>query len=182
MQNIIFDKTDKGREEIISRKYRLATRLRTLLVMIDGKHSSTDLLAKVASLGLNQASIDDLENQGFIQRQGVATAAPRPSPAVAAVQAAAPVTTLEDTQNSQINSVELFQVLYDFYTETIKQNLGLRGYNIQFIVERATTLQDFHELRAPFLDAINKSQTEKKALELRDQLDELLSIIPLKTS
>lgn len=90
--------------------------------------------------------------------------------------------TLEESQNSQINSVELFQVLHDFYTETIKQNLGLRGYNIQFIVERATTLQDFHELRAPFLDAINKSQTEKKALELRDQLDELLSIIPLKST
>jgi len=167
MQKIIFDKTDKGREEIISRKYRLASRLRTLLVLIDGKQSSDDLLNKVSSLGLNQASIDELEQKGFIQRHGAA-------PVI--------VQTLEDTQNSQINTIELFQVLYDFYTETIKQNLGLRGYNIQFIVERATTLQDFHDLRTPFLDAINKSQPEKKALELRDQLDELLSIIPLKSS
>ncbi len=172
MEKIIFDKTDKGREEIISRKYRLASRLRTLLVMVDGKHSSDDLLSKVASLGLNQASIDELEQAGFIQRHGT----------TAKVASISSTPTLEETQNSQINSVELFQVLHDFYTETIKQNLGLRGYNIQFIVERATTLQDFHELRAPFLDAINKSQTEKKALELRDQLDELLSIIPLKSS
>lgn len=168
MQNIIFDKTDKGREEIISRKYHLASRLRTLLVLIDGKHSSDDLLSKVGSLGLTQASLEELEHLGFIQRHGSAV-----------VQAA---TNLDDTQNSQINSIELFQVLYDFYSETIKNNLGLRGYNIQFIVERATTLQDFHELRTPFLDAINKSQTEKKALELRDQLDELLSIIPLKST
>jgi hypothetical protein len=165
MQKIIFDKTDKGREEIISRKYRLASRLRTLLVMVDGKQSGDDLLAKVSSLGLNQASIDELEQKGFIQRHGATVPA---------------VTTLEETQNSQINTIELFQVLHDFYTETIKQNLGLRGYNIQFIVERATTLQDFHELRTPYLDAINKSQSEKKALELRDQLDELLSIIPQK--
>jgi len=167
MPSIIFDKTDKGREEIISRKYKLASRLRTLLVMVDGKHSDDDLLSKVSSLGLNQASIDELEQKGFIQRQG-STAGPVVVPS------------LEDTQNSQINSVELFQVLYDFYTESIKQNLGLRGYNIQFIVERATNLQDFHELRAPFLDAINKSQSEKKALEIRDQLDEMLSIIPVK--
>lgn len=167
MQNIIFDKTDKGREEIISRKYRLASRLRTLLVLVDGKHSSDDLLSKVAALGLTQASLEELEQFGFIQRRGPPAHATK---------------NLEDTQNSQINSVELFQVLYDFYTQTIKQNLGLRGYNIQFIVERATTLQDFHDLRAPFLDAINKSQTEKKALELRDQLDELLSITPVKSS
>ena len=181
MQKIIFDKTDKGREEIISRKYRLASRLRTLLVMIDGKHTSDDLLSKVSALGLNQASLDELEQQGFIQRQGSGV---KPTAVATATTSAAVVAppTLEETQNSQINSVELFQVLYDFYTETIKQNLGLRGYNIQFIVERATTLQDFHELRAPFLDAINKSQPEKKALELRDQLDELLSIIPLKSS
>ena len=179
MPGIIFDKTDKGREEIISRRFRLASRLRTLLVLVDGKHASDDILSKVSSLGLNQASIDELEQQGFIQRQGM------PPPVSAAVAAdtgplTAPV--LEETQNSQINSVELFQVLYDFYTATIKQNLGLRGYNIQFIVERATTLQDFYALRAPFLDAINKSQSEKKALELRDQLDELLSIIPQKPS
>ena len=167
MQKIIFDKTDKGREEIISRKYRLASRLRTLLVLVDGKQSSDDLLGKVSSLGLNQASVDELEQKGFIQRHGSAPHVDN---------------TLEDTQNSQINTIELFQVLHDFYSETIKQNLGLRGYNIQFIVERATTLQDFHELRTPFLDAINKSQPEKKALELRDQLDELLSIIPLKSS
>jgi hypothetical protein len=180
MANIIFDKTDKGREEIISRKYKLASRLRTLLVLVDGKHSGDDLLSKVSALGLNQASLDELEHLGFIQRHG--------QPAPAAVihgQPAPPVVVndiLDETQDSQINSTELFQVLYDFYTETIKNNLGLRGYNIQFIVERATTLQDFHELRTPFLDAINKSQTEKKALELRDQLDELLSIIPLKSS
>ncbi len=166
MQNIIFDKTDKGRDEIISRRYRLASRLRTLLVLVDGKHDSKDLLSKVVTLGLNQASIEELEQQGFIQRQN--------SSAVIAP----PVAVEDDALNSQINSVELFQVLYDFYTESIKQNMGLRGYNLQFIVERATTLQDFHDLRAPFLDAINKIQTPKKALELRDQLDELLSIVP----
>ena len=166
MQNTIFDKTDKGREEIISRKFHLASRLRTLLVLIDGKHTSDELLSKVGALGLTQTSMNELEQQGFIQRKN------------SSIQVSA---SADDTLNSQINSIELFQVLYDFYTESIKQNLGLRGYNLQFIVERATTLQDFHDLRAQFLDAINKVHNQTKALELRDQLDELLNIVPIRS-
>ena len=69
MQKIIFDKSDKGREEIITRKYKLANRLRTLLVLIDGKQSSDELLAKVVSLGLTEANILELEQLGYIQRQ-----------------------------------------------------------------------------------------------------------------
>jgi hypothetical protein len=165
MQNIIFDKTDKGREEIITRKFHLASRLRTLLVLVDGKHTSDDLLGKVAAIGLTQASLEELEQQGYIQRQNSSI-----------------VQTDDDYANSQINSIELIQVLYNFYTESIKQNLGLRGYNLQFIVERATTLQDFHDLRTAFLDAVNKVQSEKKAFEIRDQLDELLSIMPIRST
>lgn len=68
MPNTIFDKTDKGREEIISRKYHLANRLRTLLVLIDGKHAVEDLLQQVSSLGLTKSSLDELEKEGYIQR------------------------------------------------------------------------------------------------------------------
>ncbi len=68
MDKPIFDKTDKGREEIISRRYHLANRLRALLVLIDGKHSGDELVEKVASLGLTQTSLDELEHQGYIQR------------------------------------------------------------------------------------------------------------------
>lgn len=66
MNNIIFDKSDKGREEIATRKYRLASRLRTLLVLTDGKQSAGDLLQKVSGLGLNEQSIDELLEHGFI--------------------------------------------------------------------------------------------------------------------
>ena len=62
----IFDKTDKGREEIATRKYRLAPRLRMLLVMIDGKHRVKDLLTNVAGLHLDEQSLGELISQGFI--------------------------------------------------------------------------------------------------------------------
>lgn len=66
MNNRIFDKTQKGREEIATRKYGLAQRLRALLVMIDGQHSSTDLLEKVSGLGLDEYSIQELLYNGYI--------------------------------------------------------------------------------------------------------------------
>lgn len=171
MQNIIYDKTDKGREEIISRRYHLANRLRTLLVMVDGKQTSDDLLAKVAALGLTRENLQELEQEGYVQRLGLSTQFDE-------------TIALQDLQDSQstvhVNGQELFQVLYDFYTENIKQYLGLRGYNLQFVVERANDLQDFRELRTQFLDAVNKTQSPQRANELRTQLDELLSIIPNK--
>ena len=39
MSSTIYDKSDKGRAEIATRKYQLASRLRTLLVMVDGKQA-----------------------------------------------------------------------------------------------------------------------------------------------
>lgn len=66
MNNIIFDKSEKGREEIVTRKYRLASRLRTLLVLTDGKQSAGELLQKVSGLGLTAQSIDELLEHGFI--------------------------------------------------------------------------------------------------------------------
>ena len=66
MNNIIFDKSEKGREEIATRKYRLASRLRTLLVLTDGKQSAGELLQKVSGLGLTAQSINELLEQGFI--------------------------------------------------------------------------------------------------------------------
>ena len=65
MQSTVFEKTDKGREEITTRKYQLASRLRSLLVMVDGKQTTSELLTKVAQLGLDEQSIAELLEKEF---------------------------------------------------------------------------------------------------------------------
>ena len=67
MHNSVFEKTDKGREEIATRKHQLSPRLRSLLVMVDGKQTRTDLLKKVAPLGLDEQSIAELLEKQFIR-------------------------------------------------------------------------------------------------------------------
>ncbi|TXI89900.1 MAG: hypothetical protein E6Q34_09850 [Burkholderiaceae bacterium] len=68
MNTASFDKTDKGREEIATRKHQLPTRLRSLLVLIDGKQTDEMLLQKTESLGINHLSLQKLAQDGFIQR------------------------------------------------------------------------------------------------------------------
>jgi len=163
MQTVIFDKTDKGRDEIITRKYRLANRLRTLLVMVDGKSTQEELLKRVAGLGLNKADFDGLVDDGFIQDP---SARHKPKQ--------------DDSTPSHptMTPAQLFQLLADFYTQAIQENLGLRGHALQLQVDQSTTLQEFLIFRSPFLDAIKKIKGEQKVLVLRQQLDDILNIIP----
>ena len=60
----IYDKTDKGREEITSRRHGLSPRLRPLLVMVDGKKRADELLEKVAGLGLVAENLNELLEGG----------------------------------------------------------------------------------------------------------------------
>ncbi len=66
MNTCIYDKSDKGREEIATRRHHLPARLRMLLVQIDGRHTRAALLAKLAAVGLGEADIEQLLAQQFI--------------------------------------------------------------------------------------------------------------------
>lgn len=179
MSTAVFDKTDKGREEIATRSYHLAPRLRTLLVLIDGKHSVDDLLAKVAGIGLNEQSLAELLEGGFIREAGAAAAAAPPAPAAppAAVPdtPSAPEPAAESAAEAVLPEGEnQFEAIYHFYNETIKNTLGLRGYGLQLKVEKASSIEDFRQLRLPYLEAVQKAKGSEMARSLRDRLDQLL--------
>jgi hypothetical protein len=159
MVDIKLDKTDKGREEIATRQHHLAPRLRTLLLLIDGKHPVEYLLSKVAGLGLTEESLTELIDAGFIYE------VPEPEPEPAEAPPEAPDTSGGKTQLEQIQ---------EFYTESIKNTIGLRGYNLQFKVDRATTVEEYRELRQPFLEMVLKEQGSETTKSIRDRLDELL--------
>ncbi len=183
MSTTIYDKTDKGREELSTRKYQLAPRSRSLLVLVDGKQTVADLLKKIAGLGLNQ----DLLDQEFITvSQNVAqSAVPAPS-AVPAQEAEVEVVTealpisvalskpiLVISENPEENA-RRFQALSKFFNETIKSTLGFRGFTLQLKVERAANIQEFEDLRIVYIEAVLKAKGKDLARSLRDRLDQLL--------
>lgn len=170
--NTIFDKTDKGRDEIATRQHHLAPRLRTLLLLVDGKHTAGELLAKIASLGVTEASITELLDNGFICAASTATAVPEPVAMPVAPAATPPV---EQAAPVLPEGKSQFGAIYEFYTATIKSTIGLRGYALQLKVEKAASIDDFRQLRRPYLEAVLKARGEEMARSLRDRLDQLLN-------
>jgi hypothetical protein len=172
MTHRIFDKTDKGREEIATRKHQLPTRLRTLLVMIDGKQNEEELLKKVSGLGLTQESVSELLDNGFIQISAQA----EPSVVPAATAEVGIAISDEASGDGLLNGRSQFQAIYEFYTETIKSTIGLRGYSLQLKVEKAGSIEEFRSLRDPYLEAVMKAKGKEVARSLRTRLDQLLYI------
>ncbi|NDI84338.1 hypothetical protein [Undibacterium crateris] len=181
----IYDKTDKGRQEIATRQFQLQNRLRTLLVMVDGKQSAAELLRKVQALGLDENSVQELIDGDFIapliDSAEAEFAAPTTQDAPEPIQHpqgqadhSAALTSVSDVPLPELSGAEQFQAVYRFFNETIKANLGFRGFALQLKVERAGNLDDFEHLRIPFLEAVMKAKGRDFARNLRDQLDILL--------
>jgi hypothetical protein len=193
----IFDKTERGRTEIATRGQTVAPRLRTLLLLVDGKTGSDELLRKVAGLGLGQEHLDELLQAGLIQASGdgnstaaaptaaataaAATAAATSASATSTTTSAAPAAAKSAAAAAPASPEQIlpagqtqFEAIYHFYNDTIKSMIGLRGYGLQLRVERASSVQDFRELRQAYLEAVLKAKGEEIARSLRGRLDQLL--------
>lgn len=75
-----YQKTDKGREEIATRKYGLSLRLRSILLLVDGKKSGADLITTYPGLGLTDVLLLELERQGYIARVPEISPSPKTAP------------------------------------------------------------------------------------------------------
>jgi hypothetical protein len=173
MSDSTFDKTNKGREEIATRKYHLTPRLRTLLLLFDGKRTSDEVLQKVAGIGLTEQNITELLHGGFIH--DAVEANPVAMSLMPATHAAADPVVLSNTevrenQMAAVQDASVLRALYDFYTETIRSAVGLRGYALQLKVERARSIDDFRKMRVDYLNAVIKAQGEQVAQELDQRL------------
>lgn len=72
---LVFQKSDKGREEIAKRTFRLEARRRTLLILVDGRSDAANLAEKAAQLGDAAALLQTLWAEGFIEPVGGVVAA-----------------------------------------------------------------------------------------------------------
>ena len=195
MNTCIYDKTDKGREEIATRKYHVAAKLRTLLVMIDGRQPLASLMRNLGPLGLSEEHVDLLLGEEYIVLVGGGAAEsatePAPQPAARApVSARARMLARNAARQERMQGIEhdeqpdvadeaiRFRAVYAFYNETITPTLGLRGMPLQLKVEKAAAIGDLRALRLPFLQAAIKARGRDAALELRGRLDDLLGGAP----
>ena len=164
MTTTIYQKTEKGQDEIRTRANHLDQRHRAVLLMINGEKTCDDILVQLQPLGMTQAVFDELENAGYIRTHvpGATTvkAAPATSPALAAT--------------SKEPAAEGYQRLYRFYTETISRYLGLRGYLLEMKVEKASNVAELVALRDTLKAALGKTRGEPDTSNVIAQLDLLI--------
>ena len=78
--NTIYKKTEKGTEEINTRKYGLSQELRRVLIFVDGTSNVSKILTKAAGFPNIEQHLEELARQGFVS-------ASEPTVSVASVKA-----------------------------------------------------------------------------------------------
>ncbi|QUP53921.1 hypothetical protein GO998_09240 [Ralstonia syzygii] len=175
MTTTIYQKTDKGHEEIRTRAHRLDQKHRALLLMVNGEKTCDEILSQLQPLGMQQAEFDELEQGGYI-RPHVADTPPPPSasaPQSAPSNASPPMGNVARPPVDG-HGVEGYQRLYRFYTETISRYLGLRGYLLEMKVEKAASLAELIALRDALKAALSKTRGEPDTSNVIAQLDLLI--------
>lgn len=154
MDTTVFDKTLKGRCEIATRENGLSPRLRTLLLLVNGSRTATELLRLVEGFGISERHLEHLRTYGYIRdARRLGRAQPQ----------------------MQREADPLFRALYDFYSDTIRRHIGLRGYTLQLRVEQAEDITALADLRAPYLEALLQAKGNDLARMLQRRLDGLLA-------
>ena len=103
-KNAVYHKSTKGTEAIATRQHGLAPKLRSILILVDGKRRFEELARLSATLGDTEQLLDQLLMDGFIEET---------APAVQATQTAAamlPTSTLPASAQLSLPQAKQFAV------------------------------------------------------------------------
>ncbi len=139
---MILLKTPAGQEAMKDRHGGLTPRQRSAFILFDGKRTLAEVLAATAGMGITQADVERMIEQGLLQMP-----AGRSEPAAATAAAA------EDAGGSGRSSQERYQAAYPIATE-LTAALGLRGFRLNLAVEGATSYDDLAALAPKIRDAV----------------------------
>ena len=129
----IFRKTAKGAAEIETRAHRLAPRMRSLLILVDGRRDVDDLKSLIAQQA--EETLKALADQGFIEAVGEtvkATAAAPPAAQPVPIVAARTTADFEGLRRAAVRA--------------LNDTLGPSGELLALRMEKARTLEELQPL------------------------------------
>jgi len=157
----VYMKSDKGREEIQTRKYKLGPSLRTLLIMIDGKMKAVDIIKQTKQMGISAEMMDQLVEQGFIALQ-------QTSPEAKAEQ-------LASSQATHDLEQKRFADACQFMNETVVNASGLKSFMFTLKLEKCTNLRDLREIVPEYSKLMEKASGGFEAEVMIKRVKELLA-------
>ncbi len=169
--SIIYTKTASGQAVMQNRSVGLSPRQRSAFILFDGKRTDDEILGMTAGIGVTQADVDYLVDQGLLEISGTALSRRGPASVAASLSAAptAPIAPLARSTQSgapgQEDSRAIYLKAYPIATR-LASELGFRGLPLNLAVEAAGDLTELREL-AP---RIRKAVGAEKFKELEDAL------------
>lgn len=136
----IYRKTERGQVEIDTRVNRLAPRLRTALILVDGVRSDADLHKMI--FAQPEETLQALLEQGYIEMVSSAARAPAPGAGPVVVDVVVPIVSQRGFENRRRLAVR-----------HLIDNMGPAGETIAMRIEKS---QSWDELR-PLLESAQGS-------------------------
>ncbi|HSV35106.1 MAG TPA: hypothetical protein VLI46_06095 [Ramlibacter sp.] len=131
-KSFIYQKSAKGAEAIATRQHGLAPKLRSMLILIDGKRSFADLAKISQMLGDTEQLLGHLLADGFIER-GTAAAAPAQPP----VSAPAPLAPATGAQAASLVAAQRYVV------RRLTDIMGPNAEDLCLRIEATRNVHDF---------------------------------------
>jgi len=153
---IVYEKTEKGIEEIQTRKNNLPQKFRTLLIVVDGKKTRDSILTQFATLDGAAVVLGELEQNGFIRKK-------------ADVLAPRALTPEEEKEKTKLAKT--------FMINTLNDAVGAMGASLIESLRQCETLDELESHFENYLYAIKSGRGKSTADEYKE---ELLKLFPGK--
>jgi hypothetical protein len=160
-------KTDKGVEEVKTRKYRLAARSRILLFMIDGRHAIGEILDQTAKLGMPATALKELIDGEFVTNISAST-----------IRATTPGKTAGVGGQGVSDDVERYIRAQKFMNDTIVDAMGIKAFFFTLKLERCANIADLQELIDDYSKAMEKNMGSDMAQLAIRRVRDLLRLLP----
>lgn len=155
---IVYRKTAKGLTEIETRAHKLPPRLRSALILVDGKRSSDELARLV--LQDPEGTLQTLVDGGFIEAAAVLISAP-PRPAPTAPVPAAPAAPPAPTPASSAD----FPTMRRDAVRRLTDLVGPVGEALSIRMEKARSPEELRPLLAVALQVIGNTRGRQAAAD-----------------
>jgi hypothetical protein len=162
----IYTKTPAGTAEVTNRKMKLAPRLRTMLILVDGVHPEFLLREEAEKVGAPADFLDQLLALQLIEKSGQVNAAAKVAAAAGSGDTAPAAAAADEFSR--------FRAAKDFMNVTVVDALGIKSFFFTLKLERAGTVNDLRGLADAYQAAIEKGSSREEAVVLVERLKVML--------
>lgn len=162
----VYRKTAKGATEVETRAHKLPPRLRSALILVDGKRSDADLRALIGPTG--DESLQALAAEGFIDVFSVADVKRAAPPPVTASANSGPSTAPPSTTSSADVTLRRREAV-----RAVNELLGPMGESLSIRLERAKSIDELRTLLGQALPIIAGARGRDAARAFADRFSDL---------